>query len=618
MRKLTLALTALSAPSLVAFSNPVLAQSKETLEEVVVTASRTSQPLSETLAPTTVIGRADIENSNAESVGDLLEQRVPSLQMSNRGGAGKDSSVFLRGTNSDHVLVLINGVKQSSATNGKAAFQHLSPDQIERIEVVRGPRSSLYGAEAIGGVIQIFTREWEAGERSHAKMGYGTHNRREASAGVSGGSDRTRFSMSLDHVATDGIDAQDGGNPDDDGYERTSVSASLEQELWSGAEVGLDFLRAEGTTEYDNSFDPVGVDHSDEIVQQSLAARFQQSIGNSWDTRLRVGESRDESDILKDGQRTDFYETRRREASWTNSLYVTNYQELVLGADYREDRVDSSRDYVEDSRYNQAVFGQWLADWRFVEAGIGLRYDDNEAFGSHTTGNANLGFRLAQGVKLVASYGTAFKAPTFNDLYWPSTPFFSGNPDLEPEESRSAEIGLEGRTDWGTWELRAFETRVDELIVNADTNGDGFVDTPLNLNEARIRGAEMAADLSGAGWRVRPSVSYLQPEDEKTGNQLPQRAKGSGTLDVQKRWADQFSLGGTLVAKGKRYSGVENTDDQELPGYALLHLRGSQALGQDWRLNLKANNVLDKDYQTVKGYNALGRTYFVSLSYGAR
>ena len=216
----------------------------------------------------------------------------------------------------------------------------------------------------------------------------------------------------------------------------------------------------------------------------------------------------------------------------------------------------------------------------------------------------------------MASYGTAFKAPTFNDLYWPAGRFgFFGNPDLEPEESRSAELGVEGRTGWGSWEFRIFETRVQELIVFADTNNDGWVDTPVNLGEAQIRGAELSADLAGGGWRVRPSVTYLEPEDEETGNLLPRRAEKSGSLDVQRTWAGRWTLGGTVLAKSKRYDDAANTE--EMPAYGLLHLRGSYAFAEAWRLRLEANNVLDEDYQTTKGFNSLGRTFFVSLSYGA-
>ncbi len=426
-----------------------------------------------------------------------------------------------------------------------------------------------------------------------------------------GGTGGTRYSLNLGYLATEGINALEGNNPDKDGYERASASASLRQRLWAGGEARLHFLRAQGTTEYDSSSDPAS-DYEDEIVQQSVSGSLRQTVSQAWQARLRVGESRDESEIRQDGSRTDFYDTRRQEASWTNNLYVTGSQEVVLGADYRDDRVDSSQDFAEESRYNQAVFGQWLGSWNPLEMALGLRYDDNEAYGEHTTGNANLGYRLSESLKLVASYGTAFKAPTFNELYFPGF----GNPDLEPEESRSGELGLEGRTQLGTWEIRVFETRIDQLIVNADTNGDGWVDTPVNLGEARIRGGELAADLARGGWRARPSVSYLDPEDLETGNQLPRRAKVSGSLDVRKRLGSRFSLGGTVVAKGRRYDGVENTEAQEMPAYGLLHLRGSYAFADAWRVRLKASNVLDEDYETAKGYNTPGRTFLVSLSYG--
>jgi vitamin B12 transporter len=611
MHKLTPALAALAGTSAFLNPNAVHAQTEPTIDEVVVTATRSEQPLSDTLAPTTLIDRKDIDNSNAESVQELLEQRVPGLQMSNSGGPGKDTSVYMRGTNSDHVLVLVNGIKQSSATLGTTAFQHLPLEQIERIEVVRGPRSSLYGAEAIGGVIQIFTRDGGQGFQPHAEAGYGSHERKKASAGVRGGTDGTRYSLNLGYVATEGINALEDNNPDEDGYERASASASLRQQVWSGGEAELKFMRAQGTTEYDNSFDPNG-DYEDEFVQQSVAGTLSQTVSDAWRSRIRVGESRDESEINVDGSRTDFYDTRRLEASWRNNLYLTGTQEAVLGLDYRDDRVDSNRDYAEDSRSNKAVYGQWQGSWDPLAAGLSLRFDDNEAYGEHTTGNADLGYRLSDGLKLVASYGTAFKAPTFNELFYPG---FS-NPDLEAEESRSGEVGLEGRFALGSWELRAFETRIEQLIVNADTDGDGFVDTPVNLGEARIRGMELGADLGMAGWRVRPSASYLDPEDTDSGNQLPRRAKFSGNLDIQKRLGERLSLGATVVAKGKRYDGVENTEAQEMPAYGLLHLRASYAFADSWQVRFKANNVLEEDYESAKGYNTLGRTFFASLSYG--
>ena len=605
MRKLTSAIAALSVPSLAAFSSPVIAQSGATLGEVVVTATRSSQPSSETLAATTVIDRAQIEDSSSESLQGLLEQRVPGLQMTQNGGYGKSTGLFLRGTNSDHVLLMIDGVKQNSATTGAPAVQHLPLSQIERIEVVRGPRSSLYGSEAVGGVIQIFTRKGEAGLQPHAKVGYGTHNTRRYSAGVSGGAGGTTFSANLSRFATDGIDSQEGIEPDDDGYHNDSASLSLGQELWGGGHAELSLLRAEGTNEFDGSFQ-----NETDFVQQSAQARFEQPVSVYWDTTLRVGESRDETDNFLDGDKRSFFDTRRIEGSWKNRVFPSSRQEVVLGVDYREDRVDSSTDYAEDSRVNWAGYGRWSWRGEAFQAQMGLRYDDNEAYSDHTTGDVSLGYRPTEGLRVTASYGTAFKAPTFNDLYFPGF----GNSDLKAETSRSTELGLLGETEWGSWQIRAFRTRIEDLIQNVDTNNDGFVDSPVNVEEADIRGLELSTKVRRNGWRIQPSLTFQDLENADTGNQLRRRAEQTFKLNLQRRW-DRWTLGGDILAKSERYDDADNTE--RLGGYGLLNLRAAYRLTDRWQLRVKGKNVLDKQYRTAARYNSLGRTVFASVSYGA-
>ncbi|MEF8793184.1 TonB-dependent receptor domain-containing protein [Thiohalorhabdus sp.] len=609
MQKPILALTGLTVAPIIAVAPHAAAQKATTLEEVVVTATRAPQPRSESLAPTTVIDRQDIEQSGQRSLQGLLQQTVPGLQISNSGGAGKDTSVFLRGTNSDHVLVLINGVKQGSATLGTTSFQHLPLAQIERIEVVRGPRSSLYGSEAIGGVIQIFTRSGEPGMRANARAGYGSNDRYEASAGISGGTEATTYSLHLDRVDTEGIDAHEGGNPDEDGYDNTSVNLSLEHEPWQEGRASISFLRAEGTNEFDPLF---GGANGTDFVQQSAQVRFEQTVNTYWDTTLQFGESRDETDNLLDDERQTFFDTRRIEATWQNRLFPTSNQEVVLGVDYRDDRVDSSTDFAEDSRYNRAVFGRW--DWSRgpYRAQLGLRHDDNEAFGGQLTGDAVLGYRLNEGLRVTASYGTAFKAPTFNDLFFPDIGFFKGNPDLEEETSRSAELGLIGNAAWGSWEIRYFETRIDDLIQNETVGG---VLQPRNVDQAEIRGVELAADVRVDGWRVRPSLTVQDPENEDTGNQLRRRAEQSFKLDALYA-APRWTLGGSLQLESERFDDAAN--QTRLAGYGVVNLRGEYRLAPQWKVRVEGNNVLDKDYQTADGFNRLGRTVFASVSYGGR
>ncbi|HKL77840.1 MAG TPA: TonB-dependent receptor, partial [Gammaproteobacteria bacterium] len=356
-----------------------------------------------------------------------------------------------------------------------------------------------------------------------------------------------------------------------------------------------------------------------DFIQQSAQARFEQTVNAYWDTSLQFGESRDEADNFLNGSRQSFFDTQRLEGTWKNHIFPSRNQEIVLGVDYRLDKVDaagedfsgnpwnSSSDFGSESRENRAAFGRWSWQGKPFQAQLGLRYDDNENFGSHINGDVTLGYRINKALRLMGSYGTAFKAPTFNELYYPGF----GNPDLEAETSRSAEIGLLGSAEWGTWEIRTFQTEIDDLIDFRGTP-DGFM--PVNVDKAEIRGLELAAKVRRNGWQVRPSLTFLDPENADTRNQLRRRAEQTFKLDVQRRW-EQWTIGGDVLAKSERYDDAENTE--RLGGYGLVNLRATYRVNDRWQLRVKGNNVLDKEYQTALGYNSLGRTVFASVSYGA-
>ena len=589
-----------SALAIAGLTIPTL--STAALGPIVVTASRFEEPKKDAVAPITVIDRRDIEQSNAESLEGLLQRSVPGLQFTQNGGQGTTASVFMRGTNSDHVLVLVDGVRHGSATTGTASFQYIPPNQIERIEVVRGPRSSLYGSEAIGGVIQIFTRKGEPGFRTHAEATAGSNDTFEANAGISGGNQDTRYSISGGRFRTEGIDAERGNNPDADGYDNTNASFTVDHHFTSDIQAGLSAMRAEGASEYDGTL--AGSDYETDFVQQTVSAHMDVTATKIWDFSVRGGESRDESDNLTDGTRSSFFDTRREQLSWKNDVALSATQQLVLGADYVEDEVDSSTDYDETSRTNEGLFGQWLLDLGTDQLRLGLRRDDNEAFGEHTTGNIDWRHQLSPNLHVLAAYGTAFKAPTFNELYYPGF----GNPDLEPEESESFEVGLEGRGVTSQWEVRAFRTEITDLI-QFDFFAGGY--TPSNV-DAVIDGLELSADTTLSGWRVRPSITFLDPRNDRTGNQLRRRAKRKLTLDVQRAW-DAWGMGATLTARSARYDDADNTE--RMGGYALLDLRASYRPAPSWTVQGKLNNTFDKDYETVEGYNTLGRRFMLTVRY---
>lgn len=582
------------------------------IDPVIVTATRTAQTADETLSSITVITRKEIEREQAQSVQELM-RGIPGVDIANNGGPGKASSVFLRGTESDHVLVLIDGVKVGSATLGTTAFQDIPVEQIERIEIVRGPRSSLYGSEAIGGVIQIFTRKGGGALKPFFSIGGGNYQTYSGSAGVSGGGERGWFSASASGIDTEGFNACNGKpspggagcfttEPDKDGYRNLSGSLRAGYRFDNSLEMDVHALRAEGKNEFDGSF----VNES-ESVQQVLGGTLRFSPADMWDIALTVGRSWDESDNFKDGTFLSRFDTERDTLSFQNDLSVAPDHLLTVGADYQDDRVEGTTAYAVSSRDNTGLFTQYQGRFGAHDVQLSLRRDDNEQFGNRDTGGAAWGYALSEGLRLTASYGTAFKAPTFNELYFPGF----GNPNLRPEESDSFELGLSGKPAWGHWSINAYETRIDDLIAF-----DASTFAPANIDQARIRGLEAIVGTQLGGWDLNTNLTLLDPENRSgganDGNVLPRRARQSLRLDADRNFG-RYRLGATLLAAGKRYDDLANT--RQLGGYATIDLRAEYALAKDWRLQARVENLLDKDYETAAFFNQPGRSLYLTLRY---
>ncbi|NOY62821.1 MAG: TonB-dependent vitamin B12 receptor [Gammaproteobacteria bacterium] len=600
----------LSAPLLT--SQAVLAATK--LDPVIVTAARTAQTSDETLAAVTVINRDDIERQQARSVQDIL-RGVPGVSISNNGGAGKVTSLFLRGTESDHVLVLIDGVKVGSATAGTAAFQDMPVELIERIEIVRGPRSSLYGSEAVGGVIQIFTRKGSAASKPFFTIGGGSYGSAEASIGVSERGENGWFSASASGASTDGFNACDGKpfpggagcftiEPDKDGNRTQSRSLRAGYRTQFGLEVDAHALRTSSETEFDGS---AFSGNESESLQDVLGATIRYSLADIWQLTLSGGRSLDESDTLKDGILIGRINTQRDTLSLQSDHFITDNHLVTIGADYQDDRVDSATAYVVTDRDNRGLFTQYQGSFAAHDIEVSLRSDDNEQFGKRTTGGAAWGWAFAKNLRVTAAYGTAFKAPTFNELYWPGF----GNPDLEPETSRSAELGLRGHMDWASWSVNLYETRVKKLIAF-----DAATFAPVNVGEARMRGIETTLTTQISAWNLSANLTLLDPKDRSSGankgNTLARRTKQSLRFDADRDFG-KYGIGATLLAEGKRYDDSANT--RKISGYSTIDFRAQYRLTKAWKLQARIENLLDKEYETASFYNQPGRSFFVTLRY---
>lgn len=585
----------------------------EETETMTVTATRTPSTVDDAVSSVTVITREDIERMQAQNVPDAL-RGVAGLDISNQGGPGQLTTFFLRGTNSNQVLVLVDGVKVGSATTGLTQFENIPIGQVERIEVVRGPRASLYGSEALGGVIQIFTRRGGGELRPYASLGgsIGDLHSVRSNIGVSGGGDNAWFNLNFTGFWTGGIDSCStppgvmagcfAFDPDRDGSHYGSGSLRAGYRFDNNAEVEVHYLQTGGFTEFDGSFQ-----NESEYTNTVVGGQVKFSPLSRWNLTLNAGRSMDETENLLDGAFASRFDTTRDTISVQNDVLLAPNHLLTLAFDYQKDKVDSDTAFVVNSRDNRGYFGQYQGGFGRFDIEASVRHDDNEQFGGHTTGGAGFGFALTQWLRLTASYGTAFKAPTFNDLYFP---FGFGNPDLDPEKSESFEIGLRGRHDWGRWSLNAYQTNIDDLI----SLDEFFV--PRNISRARIRGLEGTVTTQLHGFDIHAAMTLLDAVNRtpgpNRGNELPRRAREQLRLDID-RAIGRFSAGTTVYASGRRFDDAAN--NERMGGYVTLDLRGEYRPHRDWRVQGRIANLLDKEYETARFFNQPGRTFFLTVVY---
>lgn len=610
--------TALFLALTVSVSGVAAAQQPATpLDEVSVTANRTAIGIEDSVTPVQVIGRSEIERSQATSLFTLLQGRA-GITMSNQGGPGKLTSLFLRGTASNQVLVLVDGVRIGAASSGMPALQDLPIDQIERVEIVRGPRSSLYGADAIGGVIQIFTRSAGAGLQQNLAVTVGSHNLRQATAGFSNRGKRGWISAQGGYQKTDGINACRGtaagwgagcyvDEPDRDGYRNTSVNLRGGYTMTDTLKLEGNVLNARSFNQYDGS---LFAGNEAENLQQVLGSKLEWTPSDRIRLTTRVGRNRDESDSYyapaSNRPLVSTFNTRRDSASLQGDFVIANGQLLSAGTEWQKDEVTSTTAFVVDSRDNTAGFVEYQSRFGAHTLQASVRNDDNQQFGNHTTGSLGYGFAFGHGLRLTANAGTGFKAPTFNDLYYPA---FS-NPNLKPEESTSVNIGIAQYRDGWNWTFNAYQTRIDQLI------GYDSSFNVVNIDKARIRGAELTGFVSLAGWDINAQASYTDPRNVSGGgnhdNWLPRRARASGRVDIDKALG-VVRVGVSAFGSGHRFDNAANS--VRLAGYGTLDLRVEYAINDAWTLQAKASNVFDRAYETVAWYNQPGREYQVSLRY---
>ena len=589
--------------------------------ETVVTATRTPVQAASLTRDVSVITRDDIARAGPTSLPELLS-REAGIEFASNGGDGRQSSLFIRGTNSNQSVVLIDGVRVVSATTGATALEQIPLEQIERIEIVRGPVSGLYGADAIGGVVQVFTRKGRGAPAPHLSLAAGNDGTWRVGAGIGGVVGDTSFAVDVTHRTTDGgFSATNRDNfnynPDEDGYRNTAYSVRVSHLLAEGHEVGFNAFQAFGRAQYDANQDLTGqINDIQKNRVQANSVYLKNQLTERWHSTLTLSQAVDRSENFTPrnpwGPDYGRFKTTQDTLTWQNDLALGAAGQLTAGYEHQKQKVSSTQEFTVSNRQNNAVFAGWNGEFGASLLNASLRHDNNSQFGGKTTGTLGYGYRVNEAVKLTANWGTAFRVPTFNDLYWPDDGNgYVGNPNLKPESSRNAEVGAEFSGALGKLKLAAFENRVDDLINGYDCSG-GFPCTSSNVNKATIKGVSLTGSTVLAGTTLRGNVNWQDPRDDITDKRLTYRSEWYGTLDVSRPF-DQLTLGSTLRVAGSRYADSGNT--KELGGYALVDLYADYALNPTTRLFARVNTAFDRDYTQLAGYNTAGREWLVGVNW---
>ena len=601
MKHANLALTAALA---LAFSFSAQGESLPVFvgDDIVVTATRSPLAMNRALGDLTVIDARQIAESGQSTLLELLQSQ-PGIEITQQGGTGTVGSVRIRGGNSGHTLVLLDGLRAGSATTGATPVETIALEQIERIEILRGPASSLYGADAVSGVIQIFTKRGSGKPALSIKAGLGSAGLAEGALRYSGMTGMTRFSLGAGYARTDGgFSAARPGTfgyvSDEDGERRHSLHLNLDHALDSRHRIGLIGAHNYSRVEYDAG---TASDYAKNQVN-GLSAWWQGRLTGQWKSRFTAGLGQNLTENF--GGSPGRFDTDQHQYQWQND-FLLPAGDLTFSLERLEEYVDASVAFSKTRRAVNAGQLGYRVEWGAHGIQASIRHDDYNDFGEHTTGMAAYAYRPTPAWRLSASYGTSFKAPTFNDLYWPATPFFVGNPNLNPERGRNLEFAVRYSEGVHQASLVAYRNRLKDLIVYV-------FPTMQNVNRASLDGVTLAGETRIGATRLKASLDWLNAEDEATGNTLTYRAPLHGTLDVSHQLGN-WEFGAGLTASGYRYINAANT--QKLPGYARLDARASYLIKPGLKVLARVNNLLDKDYQLVSGYNTPGLNGFFGLDY---
>ena len=585
---------------------------QQPLEPMVVTATRSIKPET-TLREATVITRDDLDEAGSRSLAEVLFTRA-GVEFRATGGPGQPVGLFMRGTGTAQTLVLVDGMRVGSATVGTTSIENIPLELLERVEVVKGPMSSLYGSDAIGGVVQLFTRG-KTMPHFFGSGGFGSDSDQRLAAGLTGADEKTSFSLAAGGRKVDAPSATNARSfcfdPDPDPYENAYGEAKISHTLWQGETLAFNTFVSRGKTRFDGCPDNAGNRH-DDLNDQTIFGVGVSSTSQfrpDWQSRLSYSHGRDELDAT--GAFPSRFETRQDQVTWLNEFTIPGGTALV-GIEGLRQEVHSDLAFTQTERTIQSAFYGFNQAWQGQRVEMSGRYDRDDQFGERSTGSFTYGTAWPGFARLSGTYGQGFRAPTFFDLYGPASPFYQPNPSLKPERSKSYDVALRAQAGEPVqWRMTYFDNRIEDLITY-----DFATSMQKNVARAHIRGVEMSVEGRWLGARWRGLATTQRPRDEDTGYRLQGRAEVFGSLEGTYTWG-AWTGGFTVVASGDRFDSTNESPASRLPGYAVLDARVRYRIDPRWAIELTAANLFDKTYETAVGYDAPRRGVFLNVRFEA-
>jgi vitamin B12 transporter len=589
------------------------------LNNIVITASRSAQLESSVLGDVTVIDHKELQQAGQSSLAEVLS-RHHGIEAYTSGGPQTAAGVFIRGANAAQTLILVDGVPINGATSGLGAINALPASTIDHVEILRGSASSLYGADAIGGVINVITKKGSDRPFSaQASAGVGTYGTSQYQAGFAGSQDGWSYSLGTSYGQSSGYNATNSSsafayNPDKDSYYSKNLNGSLGYEWRKGQKITFQAYntRINGGIDYDR-FNPANDRSVQTLEMYSLGSENQ--LTGYWKSTLRYAYTLDK-DLTRTATGDTTFSTRQNQYTWQNELTLGDKQKLILAYEHLDQKASGdiptynadfspgpNIDFDHTRRHNNAFTGVYTGDFDRHHLQASLRNDNDSQFGNAATWGLSYGYDLTQAVRGYVAANTGFKTPTFNDLYYPGF----ANPDLKPEKSRNLEMGLRYTGETTRLGIVAYQNKVRDLIVF-----DSATSIPGNLDRATLRGITLTAGQDIGATTLRASADFQDPHDDTDDKQLNRRARQIYKLNADHH-IGAWTLGGEYLFVGQRYDDVDNTI--RMGGYSLVNLTAGYDFNDHLGVQVRWNNVLDKTYADAYGFNMPGSNVFVNLAW---